>query len=280
MIDIRPIFFIIGILLTMLGIAMLVPAVVDMAAEDIDWKVFVTSAVVTGFVGMGLLLTFNGANFASLGTRASFLLTFLSWACVAAAASIPFLFSNLNLDAADAFFEAMSGITTTGSTVLTNLENVHRGILLWRSMLQWLGGIGIVVTAIALLPVLQVGGMQLFRAEFSDKDKKLLPSTGQLALAITSVFAALVGLCTLAYLFGGMSLLDARLGDGNLGAAAGLGDAGGEQRVQRGRADVEVARDRADGTCPCARWCALRYWTIAGCTVSDMTYVSVLCRGL
>jgi len=195
MIDFRPTLFTIGILLAVLSIAMLVPAAVDAAFDDIDWQVFVTSALVTGFFGMGLFLTFNGSDFSGFGTREAFLLTFLTWTSIAAASSIPFLFSNLKLDATDAFFEAMSGITTTGATVVTDLDHVHRGILMWRSILQWLGGIGIVVTAIALLPLLQVGGMQLFRAESSDRSDKVMPRLRQVTTGIFAIYVAFTVLC-------------------------------------------------------------------------------------
>lgn len=209
MVDFRSIFFIIGILLAVLGAAMLIPAAVDAAAEDIDWEVFLGSAVVTGFAGVGLLLAFSGTDLSSLGLRGAFLLTFLSWASVAAFAAIPLLFSNLRLDVADAVFEAMSGITTTGSTVLAGLDQIHRGILLWRSMLQWFGGIGIIVTAIALLPLLRVGGMQLFRTESSDRSDKVLPRLSQITTGIFVIYSFFTVLCALLLWAAGASFFEA-----------------------------------------------------------------------
>src|SRR3546814_6853209 len=105
----------------------------------------------------------------------------LSWVALSAVGALPLVFSGLGLSYADAFFEAVSGLTTTGSTVLVGLDNMPPGILLLRAMLQWVGGIGIIVMAIALLPSLRIGGIQLFRMECSDRSEKVLPRIAQLA---------------------------------------------------------------------------------------------------
>jgi trk system potassium uptake protein TrkH len=208
--DIRPVLFVVGVLMSALGVAMLLPAAIDVASEDVDWRVFAVSSMVTIFVGGSLVLSMRGANDERrLGLREAFLLTVMSWTLVALFAAIPFLFSNLGLGPADAVFEAVSGITTTGSTVLSGLDRMPRGILLWRSILQWIGGIGIVVTAIALLPLLQVGGMQLFRTESSDRSDKLFPRLKQVATALVSVYLGLTTLCALSLWAAGMSLFDA-----------------------------------------------------------------------
>ncbi len=188
---------------------MFIPAAVDLALDDIDWLVFAGSALVTIFVGGALVLSMRTAGENRLGLREAFLLTVMSWMSVSAFAAIPFLFSNLGLDVADAVFEAVSGITTTGSTVLTGLDRMHRGILLWRSILQWIGGIGIVVTAIALLPLLQIGGMQLFRTESSDRSEKLFPRLQQIATAFVGIYAGFTALCTIGLWAAGMSFFDA-----------------------------------------------------------------------
>ena len=165
--DYRPIFFIVGILLVMLGVAMLVPAAADAISANPDWQVFLASAFLTSFIG-GTFILMNRSRFGFLGVRQAFVLTTMSWIVIAAFGALPFMFSNLELSYTDAFFEAMSGITTTGSTVVTGLDSAPPGILLWRALLQWLGGIGIVVMAIGVLPMLRVGGMQLFHMESSD----------------------------------------------------------------------------------------------------------------
>ena len=103
------------------------------------------------------------------------MLTALSWLSVAVFGSLPFIFSSMEMSITDAFFESMSGITTTGSTIISNLENAPKGILLWRAILQWLGGIGIIVMAITLMPIMNVGGMQLFKISNNDSSRKNTP---------------------------------------------------------------------------------------------------------
>ena len=136
-------------------------------------------------------------------------MTTFSWLAMTLFASIPFMFSEIKLSFTDAFFEAMSGITTTGSTVITGLDAAPRGILLWRALLQWLGGIGIIVTAIAVFPMLRVGGMQLFRMESSDQSEKALPRAAQVAAAIGVIYLALTSLCAIAYWLAGMTGFEA-----------------------------------------------------------------------
>ena len=173
MMDYRPITLVIGILLSALALGMIVPAIVDAFAGNPDWQVFAISSGVTLFVGGAMTLTSRSGGL-RLSVRQAFVMTTFSWTALTLFASIPFVFSELELSFTDAFFEAMSGITTTGSTVLTNLNSVPPGILLWRALLQWLGGIGIIVMAIAVFPMLRVGGMQLFRTESSDPHIRLL----------------------------------------------------------------------------------------------------------
>ncbi len=209
MIDFRPVLYIVGLLLCALGAAMLFPAAVDLAFDDRDWLVFFVSSAVTVFIGGSLVLSMRGREQQELGLREAFLLTVLSWTLVSLFAAIPLLFSNLGLDMADAVFEAVSGITTTGSTVLVKLDAMHKGVLLWRSILQWIGGIGIVVTAIALLPLLRVGGMQLFRTESSDRSEKLFPRLKQIATAFIGIYVGLSVVCAVALWAAGMTAFDA-----------------------------------------------------------------------
>ncbi len=206
--DYRPIFFIVGLLLILLGTAMLIPATVDAAALNPDWPVFLASAFLTLFAG-GIFVLMNRSRFGLLGIRQAFVLTTMSWIVVAAFGALPFTFSELELTYTDAFFEAMSGITTTGSTVVTGLDSAPPGILLWRSLLQWLGGIGIVVMAIAVLPMLGVGGMQLFRMESSDRSGKMLPRAAQISTTIAAIYFLLTTVCFVAYWAAGMPPFDA-----------------------------------------------------------------------
>ncbi len=208
MIEFRPIVFFLGVLLIALAAAMLVPAAIDAAGGYSDWQAFLGGSALTLFFGVSCVLTTRG-GWTSLSVRQSFVLTTLSWTIAAAFAALPFWFSGLGLDYSSAFFEAMSGITTTGSTVLVNLDNAPPGILLWRALLQWLGGVGFIVLAISVLPLLQVGGNQLFKTEFSDPSGKATPRIASLASGIGMVYVAATALCFVAYWAAGMSGFDA-----------------------------------------------------------------------
>ena len=208
MIDFRPIFFVCGILLATLAVVMAIPAIADAAVGDRDWQVFGLSALLTLFVG-GLLILMNRAPSAPLSIRQAFLLTTVSWLVIAAFGALPFAFSELGLSYTDAFFEAMSGITTTGSTVITGLDRVAPGILIWRALLQWLGGIGIVLVAVAVLPMLRIGGMQLFKVEAFDTPEKVLPRAAQIATGIALTYVVLTVLFTGALWGAGMTPFDA-----------------------------------------------------------------------
>ncbi|MFP4125276.1 MAG: TrkH family potassium uptake protein [Alphaproteobacteria bacterium] len=207
--DLRPILFVVGVLLTTLAVFMLPSMVADIVVGNRDWIVFLLAGSVTLFVGVSLILGNRNATLTTLGTRQAFILTTSVWLTLTVFASLPFLYADLEMRPVDAFFEAMSGITTTGATVMTSLDTAPPGILLWRSVLQWLGGIGIIVMGVAVLPVLSVGGMQLFRTESSDRSEKVFARAGQLASAIGMVYLTLTLLCGAAYWGGGMDLFDA-----------------------------------------------------------------------
>jgi trk system potassium uptake protein len=207
MIELRPIIFVLGILLSILSVAMVIPAIVDIAVGHKDWQVFLVAAFVTLFVGVSMMLT-TRASLRRFSVRQAFVMTNLAWLVIAVFGALPFQFSELELDPVDAFFESMSGVTTTGSTVIVGLDFAPPGILLWRSVLQWLGGIGIIVMAISILPMLQVGGMQLFRVEAFDADK-VLPRAAQIAGGIAIVYVLLTGAGVLVLWSLGMSGFDA-----------------------------------------------------------------------
>lgn len=206
--DFRPIFFVIGILLTTLSMAMVFPAIVDAATGHPDWQVFAASAGLTLFIGVTLILT-TRTGFARFTLRQAFALTTFSWLVMVIFAALPFAFSDLQLSYTDAFFEAMSGVTTTGSTVIQGLDETPPGLLLWRALLQWLGGVGIIVTAVAVLPMLQVGGMQLFRMESSDTSEKVMPRATQIATNIAVIYVVLTLLCVISMWMAGMTIFEA-----------------------------------------------------------------------
>ena len=205
--DYRPVLYILGIFLSILAISMVLPMLADLYWGNPDWKVFFLCIVITAFFGGSLILSNAGLDI-SLSIRQAFMMTFLSWVGLSVFASLPFTLSGLNLSFTDSFFEAVSGITTTGSTVITGLDNAPPGILLWRSILQWLGGIGIIIMAMSVLPFLSVGGMQIFSTELSENEKAL-PRTAQLASSIGIIYIFMTIMCVLAYLAAGMGKFDA-----------------------------------------------------------------------
>ncbi|KAA0679745.1 TrkH family potassium uptake protein [Roseomonas genomospecies 6] len=207
-IDTRPVFYIIGALLSVLAVAMLVPMTVDLAVGNPDWMVFAIAFALTLFFGVQFMLA-NRMDWMSLNLRQAFLLTALAWIIVCAFAAVPFMVSQIKLSAADAYFEAMSALTTTGSTVISGLDRLPPGLLLWRSLLQWLGGIGIIGMAIAILPFLRVGGMQLFRSESSDRSDKVTPRASDLAIAVGWIYLSLTAVCTVTLAYAGMTWFDA-----------------------------------------------------------------------
>lgn len=190
MMDFRPILMILGMLLATLALGMCIPALVDAVQGNPDWQVFAISAGLTLFVGVSLTLNSASGNM-NLNVRQAFVMTSLSWLVLTVFAALPFMFSELKLSYTDAFFEAMSGITTTGSTVITGLDHAPPGILLWRGILQWLGGLGIVVMAIAVMPMMGVGGMQMFKVEAFDTGEKVLARAAQIAMALVGVYVIL-----------------------------------------------------------------------------------------
>ena len=208
MLDFRPVFYVVGVLLTTLAAAMCAPLAADLAAGHPDWRVFAAAAGLTAFVGVTLLLTTRSAP-KRLAVRQAFVLTTASWLFLVFFAALPFTFVAAPLGFADAFFEAMSGLTTTGSTVMSGLDRAPDGILLWRALLQWLGGIGIIVMSIAVLPMLRIGGNQLFRMESSDRSQKVLPRVAQIASGVGFVYLGLTAVCAALLWTAGLGGFDA-----------------------------------------------------------------------
>jgi len=208
MIDLRPVLLVVGVLLATLGCAMMLPALYDLASSNDDWQIFAASSTLTLFVGIGLAFANRGVT-QHFTIKQAFLLTNLSWLSLTAFGALPFTWSQLDISYTDAFFESMSGITTTGATILTGLDTAPPGILLWRALLQWLGGLGIIVMAISILPVLQVGGMQLFKVEAFDTAGKAMPRATQIAASIVTFYIIFTTICAGAYYMTGMSVFDA-----------------------------------------------------------------------
>ena len=202
----KTVFFTLGILQIILGASMFVPIIVQFIYSEIDSSFFGAS-IVTIVFGTLFFLT-NIDHDRKVNLQQAFLLTALSWLSVAVFGSLPFIFSSMEMSITDAFFESMSGITTTGSTIISNLENAPKGILLWRAILQWLGGIGIIVMAITLMPIMNVGGMQLFKISSNDSSEKILPKSKEIALRLIYIYSALTAVCAISYWVFGMGKFD------------------------------------------------------------------------
>jgi len=202
----KTVFFTLGILQIILGVSMFVPIIVQFIYSEIDSSFFGASIVTIVFGALFFLTNIDHDRKVNL--QQAFLLTALSWLSVAIFGSLPFIFSSMEMSITDAFFESMSGITTTGSTIITNLNETPKSILLWRGMLQWLGGIGIIVMAITLMPLMNIGGMQLFIISTSDTPEKILPRSKEIALRLILVYSGLTFICALFYKIFGMNFFD------------------------------------------------------------------------
>ena len=207
--QLSPVLNILGLLATILAAAMLIPMCVDLYFGSDDWQIFALSALLTGFVGVSVWVATSRPEELDLGLKQAFLLTNGSWVTIGIFGALPFMFSELNLSITDSIFESVSGITTTGSTVLVEIEKASPGVLIWRALLQWLGGVGIVVMAMAILPMLSVGGMQLFRTESFERAEKVVPRATQLAGGIGLVYTALTALWAVMLALSGMNMFDA-----------------------------------------------------------------------
>ena len=202
----KTVFFTLGVLQIILGLSMIAPILTQFFYDELD----------SGFIGSGLVTIIFGVLFVlsnldhdkKISLPQAFLLTTLAWLSVAIFGSLPFIFSDTSLNLTDAFFESMSGITTTGSTIITNLNDTSKSILLWRGMLQWLGGIGIVVMAITLMPLMNIGGMQLLNVSTNDNPEKILPRSKEIAMRLILIYSVLTFVCALFYKIFGMSFFD------------------------------------------------------------------------
>ena len=202
----KTVFFTLGILQIILGVFMFIPIIFQFIYSEIDSSFFGASLVTIIF---GILFFLSNLDHdKKLTLQQAFLLTALSWLSIAIFGSLPFIFSDLNFSFVNAFFESMSGITTTGSTIISNLDEMPKSILLWRAILQWLGGIGIIIMAITLMPIMNVGGMQLFKISNNDSSEKILPKSKEIALRLIYIYTSLTLLCGLTYKAFGMSFFD------------------------------------------------------------------------
>ncbi len=202
----KTVFFTLGILQIILGLSMMIPLIIQFIFKEVD-SGFISGGIVSIIFGILFFLS-NMDHDKKLSLHQAFLLTSLSWISVAVFGSLPFIFSSMELSFTDALFESMSGITTTGSTIITDLDSAPKGILFWRAMLQWLGGIGIIIMAITLMPIMNVGGMQLFKISSNDTDEKILPKSKEISLRLILIYLGLTIICSIFYKIFGMSFFD------------------------------------------------------------------------
>ena len=202
----KTVFFLIGVLLTILGSSMLIPYGLQVLLNENNHS-FIGSSFITVFVGILFILANLEKQF-KLNLQQTFLFSALAWFLIAAFGSLPFLLSPIPFSISEAFFESMSGITTTGATVISNLDETPKSILLWRAIMQWLGGIGIIVMAITILPLLKVGGMQFFKMEGPLSTEKILPRVLEVATILILTYFILTLFCAFFYWLFGMSIFD------------------------------------------------------------------------
>jgi trk system potassium uptake protein TrkH len=211
MFDMRPVGYVIGLLVAALGVTMLVPLVLDLAEGRGHWTAFAESAIITILCGALIALACSNSVGEGLTIQQTFLLTTGVWLMLPVFGALPFVLGATQASYTDAFFEAMSGLTTTGSTVMTGLDDLPKGLNLWRGLLQWLGGVGIIVVAMVFLPELRVGGMQIFRAEAFETMGKILPRATEIASQISFIYVGLTLACILSYMVFGMNVFDATM---------------------------------------------------------------------
>ena len=209
MLDMRPVGYVIGLLVAILGATMALPLLADLIDGRDQWPVFLESGVITVLTGGLISLSCSNGVKEGLTIQQTFLLTTGVWLALPVFGALPFMLGATELRFVDAFFESMSGLTTTGSTVLSGLDGLPKGLLLWRGVLQWLGGIGIIVVAMVFLPELRVGGMQIFRSEGFETMGKILPRATEIASRISVIYLALTVACAICYLWLGMGSFDA-----------------------------------------------------------------------
>ena len=202
----KTVFFTLGMLQIILGIFMIIPIIIQYVYGEFDSS-FVIASIIT--LIFGILFVISNLDYdKKINLHQAFLLTSLSWITIAIFGALPIFFSKLNLSFTDAFFESMSGITTTGSTIIINLENAPKSILLWRALLQWLGGIGIIVMAITLMPIMNVGGMLLFKVLNTDSTNEILPSSKEISIKLIIIYVILTLICGFSYKIFGMNIFD------------------------------------------------------------------------
>jgi trk system potassium uptake protein TrkH len=224
MFDFRPVGYILGWLTGLLGLLMALPALVDYVDGDGNARAFLVSMVLTLTAAAATILACAEPRQPDLTLKQGFMLTCSAWVAFTAFGTLPLMLGAPGLSFSHAFFETMSAMTTTGATVIVGLDDMPRGVLLWRGLLTWTGGIGVVLLAMIMLPVLKIGGMQLLRASDFNTLGKIMPRTKEIAFSFGSVYLALTLACALAYAWSGLSGFDAIVHSFSSIATGGMGN--------------------------------------------------------
>lgn len=206
--QVRSATFIAAVFVCYLAAFMAIPAAVDLYVGNEDWRVFAVSALLLGGLSMAVALA-TRTETPPASTRFGFFLVNLLWITTAVAGAVPFMAASIELSFADAIFESMSALTTTGSTVLVGLDDMPPGLLLWRSFLQWIGGIGVIALGLFVLPFLKIGGVSYLKIESSDIDDRPFARFSTYTAALVAIYAILTVLCSISYELAGMSGFDA-----------------------------------------------------------------------
>ncbi|MGA1443277.1 MAG: potassium transporter TrkG, partial [Methylophilaceae bacterium] len=198
MFNFKPIALVGGTVICTVGFLLFIPLITEIIYQSESWQSYAVPILLYLIVGGSLVITNRNVEL-KISTKEAFIITSLSWILLSLLCAVPFIYTQSGLSVVDSLFESMSGITTTGATVLNNLDELPKGILIWRALLQWLGGIGIVVIALVILPFLRIGGMQLFHLEGDDPYEKFLPKISSVVSKIILVYVALTLLLTILY---------------------------------------------------------------------------------
>jgi len=207
MLNLKPIALVSGTVVCGVGFLLFIPLITELIYQTESWQSYAVPILLYLIVGGSLVITNRNIEL-KISIKEAFVITASSWLLLSILCAVPFIYTQSALSLVDALFESMSGVTTTGATVIDNLENLSKGILIWRSLLQWLGGIGIVVIALFILPFLRIGGMQLFHLEGEDPYEKFLPKISSVISKIVSIYIALTAILICLYFLNGMSFFD------------------------------------------------------------------------
>ena len=208
MLNFKPIALVGGTVVCAVGFLLFIPMITELIYQTESWQSYSVPILLYLIVGGSLVITNRNVEL-NISIKEAFLTTVLSWILLSILCAVPFIFTQTNLTVVDALFESMSGITTTGATILNNLDELPKGILIWRALLQWLGGIGIIVIALVILPFLRIGGMQLFHLEGDDPYEKFLPKISSVVSKIIVVYILLTSILFILYYINNMTLFDA-----------------------------------------------------------------------